>query len=336
MPAARSRFLILSAIALIAVSLSAAAQARHHHRHRADDRGYQDRVEPNSDAAQDATRGAGSPAQANGLGPAVAQIIRVCDAQAEELKIMPFDAVVETVQPNADQRGALDQIRAAAADAVNKLNATCPRVVPPRLTDRLDTMRTSLDAIKAALVPLRPVFVTAYAGLDDEQKARLVALAISRQPAPAQQDASHSGKAAAAAHAGDNQAQPASLDCRQWPMVLKNWPLQRIESTLSLSDDQHAALYTLMAAIYRGAAGLAASCHDENPLTPVGRLDAELRRVNALREYVDAIGTALNGFANSLSDEQAAQLNAVLGVAPRPEAAPALVSTSLHRRRKQE
>ena len=334
MAAARSPHLFLSAIALIALSLSAAAQARHHHHHRHHSEDYQDRVQPDSQAAQD-SRGAGRQAQANGLGPAVAQIIRVCDAQAEELRIMPFDAVVETVQPDADQRDALDRIRAAAAGAVNTLNATCPRGVPPRLTDRLDTMRASLDAIKAALVPLRPVFVSAYAGLDDEQKARLVALAISRQAAPAQQGAPRAGQGAGAANAAvDNGAQPVSLDCRQWPTVLKNWPLQRIESTLSLSDDQHAALYTLMAAIYHGAGGLAASCHDENPLTPVARLDAELRRVDVLRQYVDAIGTALTGFANSLSDEQTAQLNAVLGVAPQPE--PALVRTSLHRKRRQQ
>jgi hypothetical protein len=73
-----------------------------------------------------------------------------------------------------------------------------------------------------------------------------------------------------------------------------------------------------MATIYRGAGGLAASCHDEHALTPVARLDAELKRLEALRRYVDGIATALNGFANSLNDEQNAQLNAALGLSPQP------------------
>jgi hypothetical protein len=259
-------------------------------------------------------------------------MIRACGAQAAELQKMPFDAVVETVQPNDEQRAALDRIRAAAADAANKLNATCPKDVPARLTDRLDTMRASLDAIKAALSPLRPVFVSAYAALDDEQKARLVAFAVSRQSASPQQGNPHSGQADANA-AADDQAQPVSLDCRQWPALLKAWPLQRIDAALSLSDDQHAALYALMATIYHGAGGLEASCHDEKALTPVARLDGELRRVDALRQYVDAIATAFTGFANSLNDEQTAQLNAALGLAPQPQSP--LASSSPHRKRRQ-
>ena len=317
MLAARSLLLSLSAVALIALSLSAAAQARHHHHRHHHDPNYQDRAEPEPDLR--GASGAQAQPQGNGLAPAVAQMIRACDAQAAELKVMPFDAVVETVQPNDDQRTALDQIRAAAAGAVNTLNATCPKDVPARLSDRLDTMRTSLDAIKTALLPLRPVFITAYAALDDEQKARLVALAISRQPAAAQQGTAHSGQAAAGATSvADNPPRPVALDCRQWPTLLKRWPLQRIESTLSLSDEQHAGLYALMATIYRGAGGLAASCHDENALTPVARLDAELKRLDVLRHYVDAIATALNGFANSLNDEQNAQLNAALELSPQP------------------
>ena len=128
---------------------------------------------------------------------------------------------------------------------------------------------------------------------------------------------SEQGAGAANAAAG-GQTQPVSLGCRQWPALLKNWPLNRIESDLSLSDDQHAALYTLMAAIYRAAGAVAASCHDQNALTPVARLKAELNRVDALRQCVDTIAPALTGFANSLNNEQTAQLNAALGLSPQP------------------
>jgi hypothetical protein len=251
--------------------------------------------------------------QANGFAVPTEQTIRACDAQATELKKMPISTVLETVQPSDPQRAVLEQIGVTAADAANKLTATCPKEVPAKLTDRLDTMRASLDSIKAALLALRPAFVSAYAALDDEQKARLVVLSMSKPSSQPQSAAAADGPGA------NDQAQPVALDCGQWPAMLKSWPLNRIEAELSLSDEQHAALYTLMAAVYRGAASLAASCHDDNPLTPVRRLDGELGRVDAVHQSVDTIAPALAGFVNALNDEQSAKLNAMLGVAPQPE-----------------
>ena len=316
MPAAGLRLLSLLSVVLVAVSLASAALARHgrhHHGRHGHGFSYEDRVPPTRDFAPAPARGAQP--QNGGFVLAVAQIIDACSGQAAELQKMPLDAVVTTVQANDAQRAAFEQIRATAADAANKLNATCPKNVPAALTDRLDTMRASLDAIKAALVPLRPGFVDAYAALSDEQKARLVALTMSQRSALPQQAAP---AAVRSEQGADSQTQPVSLGCRQWPAMLKNWPLDRIESDLALSDDQHAALYAMMAAIYRAAGGVAASCHDENALTPVARLDAELNRVDVLRQCVDAIAPALTGFANSLNSEQNARLNAALGLSPQP------------------
>lgn len=306
MPAARLRLLYLSSAALLATSLLSGAQARHgwHHHGRHHGLSYEDRVPQARDLGLAAPRGAQP--QGGGFADAVAQIIRACSGQAADLQKMPLDAVVKTIEPSDAQRAALEQIRAAATDAANKLDAACPHDVPAALTDRLDTMRASLDAIKAALLPLRPVFVDAYVVLNDEQKARLVALTMSQQ-----------GAAQAGEGAG-SRAQPVSLGCRQWAAMLKNWPLGRIESDLALSDDQHAAFYAMMAAIYRAAGGVAASCHDESALTPVARLDAQLNRLDVLRQCIDAIAPALTGFANSLNNEQNAQLNAALGLAPQP------------------
>lgn len=301
--------------ALVALCLTPAAQARHHHHHRhgwSDD--YEDRA--SDDARESRSEPArGTQPRADGfLGAATARMISACDGQGAELQKMPVDAVVRTVQPNDDQRAALDRIRAAATDAANKLAASCPKNVPARPSDRLDTMRASLETIKAALLPLRPAFVSAYATFDDEQKARLVAAAISQQTAPQPDTGARHARLAAR-----DQAPLGSLGCQQWPALLKTWPLNRIESGLSLSDGQRAALYVLTAAIYRSAADLDASCHDENALTPVSRLDAELKRVEAMRQCIDAIAPALAGFVNGLNGEQKAQLNAMLGVAPQPE-----------------
>jgi hypothetical protein len=299
---------LLTALVVIALGLASAAQARHgtHHHHH-----LQDSYSGNRDAHAGPGRGPPTQPQTGGFAAPTAQMIHACDEQATELKKMPVDAVLNAVQPSGAQRAALEQIRAAAIDAGNKLTASCPKDVPAKLTDRLDTMRTSLDAIKAALSPLRPVFVSAYAALDDEQKARIIVLSLAK-PSSSEPES----LATAAASDTEDQARPVALDCRQWPGMLKSWPLNRIEGQLSLSDEQQAALYTLMAAIYRNAASLAASCHDDNALTPVSRLDGELGRVEALHQSVDAIAPALAEFVKALSDEQNAQLNAVLGAAP--------------------
>jgi hypothetical protein len=323
MLAARSLRLAGSAALLLALSLGAAAKERHvshHHHHHGHAHDYQDRAEPEPDLGARAAPGAHAPG--GGFGLAAAQLIRACSGQAAELQKMPFDVVVNTVRPNDDQRAALEKIRAAAADAVKKLNANCPKDVPAPLAGQLDSIRASLDAIKSALQPLRPVFVSAYAVLDDEQKARLVALAISQQQAenPHQGATQAAQGAAAVTSAAETQEEPVALGCRQWPARLKSWPLSRIESDLSLSDDQHAALYSLMAAIYRAAGGVVASCHEENWITPVARLDAELIQVDALRQCVDTITPALTGFAKSLSDEQTGQLNTALGLSAKSAA----------------
>ena len=140
-----------------------------------------------------------------------------------------------------------------------------------------------------------------------------------RRPAAAnRRPAAANCRLAAAKPPSGGEAQPISLGCGHWPAMLKSWPFRRIESDLSLSDDQHAALYTLMAAIYHAAGSVAAACHDDNALTPVARLDAELNRVDTLRHGVDTIAQAFTGFANSLNNEQTAELNATLGSSPQP------------------
>lgn len=303
---------LLAALIVMALGLASAAQARHgsHHHHHLRDYYSGDR-----DSHAGAGHSAPTQPQTGGFAAPTAQMIHACDEQAMELKKMPVDAVLNAVQPSDAQRAALEQIRTAAIEAGNKLTASCPKDVPAKMMDRLDTMRTSLDAIKAALSPLRPIFVSAYAALDDEQKARIIVLSIAKPSASDPQPA-----ATAASPDMEDQTRPVALDCRQWPGMLKSWPLDRIEAQLSLSDEKQAELYTLMAAIYRAAASLAKSCHDDNALTPVSRLDGELGRVDALHKSVDAIAPALAEFVDALSDEQNAQLNAVLGAAAQAQA----------------
>jgi hypothetical protein len=244
----------------------------------------------------------------------VAQLISACNAQAADLRNMPFDAVIKAVEPNDAQLAALRQVRDAMAAAATSLAASCPKDVPARPADQLDTMRTILKAIKAALSPLRPVLFNAYAALSDEQKAHLVALGLSQQQVAAQADV----HTVAIEPSPANGLQIVPLGCWQWPAMLKGWPLSRAESDMALSDRQHAAFYVLVASIYRAAVDSEASCHDENALTPVVRLDIKIAQLDTLSRGIDAIAPALADFVNTLNEEQKAQLNVLLGVWPQP------------------
>jgi hypothetical protein len=219
--------------------------------------------------------------------------------------------VIETVKPNKEQLAAIERIRNATDEAAKKLNASCPDDVPAGLSERLSTADQALGATKAALVLMRPAFVSAYAALDDEQKAQLVALAISNtqrtpQVESASTNPSVSGKDGAGAHV--------PFGCGQWSSLLKGWPLDKMEVDPSLSDEERAQLYELMASVYHATGHLTASCQAEDALTPVARLDGEVNRIDVLRQCIDGIAPALGEFTSLLNDEQKARFNTALGI----------------------
>jgi LTXXQ motif family protein len=100
--------------------------------------------------------------------------------------------------------------------------------------------------------------------------------------------------------------------CREWVTILRGWPVSRLETGLSLSDEQHAALYELSAAIYRAVGNLVTACPTESHLTPLGRLDAKQRQLQALRQGIDAMTPLLAAFESSLNEPQKAQLTAAV------------------------
>jgi len=96
--------------------------------------------------------------------------------------------------------------------------------------------------------------------------------------------------------------------CHQWVAILRSWPVRQVESALSLSDEQHANLYDLTAAIYRAAGSLVSACPAKDRFTALGRLDVKQRQLQALRQGIDAIKPALSKFEDSLNDSQRTRL----------------------------
>src|SRR4029077_7197126 len=94
--------------------------------------------------------------------------------------------------------------------------------------------------------------------------------------------------------------------------ILRSWPVRQVERAISLSDEQHADLHDLTAAIYRATGGLVGACPAEDNFTALGRLDAKQRQLEALRKGIDAIQPVLSTFENSLSDSQRVRVTTVI------------------------
>jgi hypothetical protein len=100
------------------------------------------------------------------------------------------------------------------------------------------------------------------------------------------------------------------------------WPFARVQSVLKLTVEQQALLDVLKDVAAQAASHLNASCPHEAALTPTGRLQAMIERLQAALKASHAIHAPLMTFYGSLSDEQKARFNAI-GPTAGPKAATA-------------
>ena len=91
--------------------------------------------------------------------------------------------------------------------------------------------------------------------------------------------------------------------------MLRSLPVRQIENDITLSDEQHAALYDLASSVYRAAGNMVASCHSENHLTPVGRFDERENQLRTVGQGIDSIRPALDRFEGTLAPEQKTRLD---------------------------
>ena len=180
------------------------------------------------------------PRQVGDFGAAIEQMIHACDRQVAELKDMPLTAVAQVVDPTPDEREALDHIRSVALDASETLAAVCPKNASASIHERLETLSRTLDAMAASLATLRPAFVTFYGLLNDEQKARLVAMTPPREAQTPSGVVSRSRQSQDVAQRRGNS--DGDLYCQQWVTYLKRWSIRQIEDRGHLSDEQRANL----------------------------------------------------------------------------------------------
>jgi ABC-type transporter MlaC component len=81
-------------------------------------------------------------------------------------------------------------------------------------------------------------------------------------------------------------------------------PIDRIQQSLQLTDDQLKSLNALKTASLQASDALKASCSSEISMTPLGRLDTVQKRLDGMAQAWGIMRTPLDDFYNSLSDEQ--------------------------------
>jgi len=88
-------------------------------------------------------------------------------------------------------------------------------------------------------------------------------------------------------------------------------PIDRIRQAIHPTGEQVAALDDLEAASSRASAVVNASCPSEAPLTPLGRLDAVEKRLDATMQAIQIVRPPLATLYASLNDEQRQRLDAI-------------------------
>jgi hypothetical protein len=106
-------------------------------------------------------------------------------------------------------------------------------------------------------------------------------------------------------------ARPARDACAEQANSITAWPFDQIAQTVQLNDEQHRLLEDLKKASAEAAARFKEACPDNVPMTPPGRLQAMIMRLQATLDAVKTVRPAMEAFYNALSDEQKARFNEI-------------------------
>jgi LTXXQ motif family protein len=216
-------------------------------------------------------------------------VAQICSAEGTGLTDWPIEQISQTVEPNDRQRGLLDELKNATANAVEEMRSACPSDLPDTPTGRIAAMRNRLEAMLKAVTLVRPALDRFYSSLSDEQKQRFNA--VPEATPTRRRTAARTPEQAC----GADVAAPV--------------PIDRIRRVVEPSEAQASALDALDEATRRAAEDLKASCQGEANLTPPGRIAAMEQRLKATLDALDKVQPALDRFYGSLSDEQKARFN---------------------------
>ncbi len=220
---------------------------------------------------------------------------QLCTEPENGITAWPIASIDKAVQPTPEQRALLDELKGAAARAAAAFKESCGDSYAMTPPGRLRVMTSRINATLEAVRIVRPALEKFYGSLSDEQQARFNALgpdlSASSQPQPQQE------------------ANARSDTCGEPKSGLTQLPIERIEAVVRPAGTQKEALDRLSGATEKAVQGLQAACPDDVPLTPVGRLEAMEKRLEAMMQAANLMRPALDEFYATLSSEQKARFN---------------------------
>ena len=223
------------------------------------------------------------------------QLAPLCGDDSREIAGLPIDRIQQVIQPNDSQRAALDELADASVKAAQNIKAACPNQISLTAPARLAAMQQRIEAMISAVETVQPPLQKFYDLLNDEQRARLNALAQDQRNG----EAARSGNKALVQGCGTAQSS-----------VLE-WPAAEIEAKVHPTDAQRASLTALQQASAKAADKLKASCPTTEPITPPARLEAIANRLDTMLQAVKMVRAELDDFYGKLNDEQKAQFEAI-------------------------
>ncbi len=220
-------------------------------------------------------------------------VAQTCTDETGEVTGWPIDQIQDVVQPNAEQRALLDDLGNAVVKASQVIREACPKSIPFTPLGRLDQMQQRIEALVRAAEIVQPALAKFYDSLSDDQKAR-----FNNMGAPAKETVGAGGASQA------DQSPQATCQANITP-----WPTDRVAGAVHPNAEQRVKLDALADAAAKAGDVVKASCPTELPATPPGRLDAAIKRLDAMLKGIAIVRPALADFYNSLDDEQKARFN---------------------------
>jgi hypothetical protein len=239
------------------------------------------------------------------LGPLIDQLVRDCNREVLELQNFPVESISQTVSPDDDQVGALNDIRSLAAQAADSLALNCPKQMPTWPGSRLDVLDSALEAVQVALQSVRPPIVAFYESLTERQKARLIAryLLAGEHDVHAQNPPRRPSRRKSAEAPNSSDVRQA-WNCDEWQGQLRAWPLGRIELGVQVAPRQRASFYALAASVQRAADMLADTCPRASAITPIEAIESLKQKIDAMRQSIAIIRPDLGHFDRVLEGIQ--------------------------------
>ena len=219
---------------------------------------------------------------------AATSLADMCGSDSRDIAGFPVEQFRDAIQPNNEQSAALEDLANASRLAAEKIRNSCPKDVALTAPGRLAAMQQRVEAMRIAASIVEPALDKFYGLLNDEQKAKITALAAAQHPAP-RKDLPNC-----------NAAQPGVTE----------WPTERIERNVKPTDAQRASLTALQDATAKAADILKSSCPPD-ARTPPARLAAVGTRLDVMLQAIGTVRPALDDFYSSLTDEQKAAFDAI-------------------------